>query len=902
MGKMWGENRERGVYKTIDGGRSWKRVLYVDTRTGAADLVMDPSNPRKLFAAMWDYRRWPWDFRSGGPGSGLHVTRDGGETWKRVTSEEGLPEGDLGRIGVAVSPSDPEIVYALVEAEENALHVSRDGGVKWERVGAPDDLGNRPFYFGDIRVDPQRPGRVYSLWTQISVSDDGGRSFRILVPFRAVHPDHHAMWIHPEDGRRIIIGNDGGVAFSNDRGETWRFSRNLPLAQYYHIRVDLDTPYHVYGGMQDNGSWRGPSSVWENGGIRNHHWEEVGFGDGFDTIPHPKDSLTGYSMSQEGYLRRWDLRTGVLNDIRPAAPDGVELRFNWNAGLALDPFGPDTLYYGSQFVHRSRDRGESWEIISGDLTTDNPEWQKQAGAGGLTPDVTGAENFTSIVALAPSPVEKGTLWVGTDDGRLHLTRDGGETWTSLEKNLKGAPANTWIPHISPSRFDAGTAFVVLDNHRRSDWTPYVYRTDDFGRSWKKLATRDISGYCLVIEQDPVDPDVLYLGTEFGLFVSLDGGGSWMKWTHGVPTVSVMDLAVHPREHDLILGTHGRAAYILDDIRPLRNLTESTLSEPVHLFEIPAAQEYRVKQTGASRFPAHGEFRGENRPYGALITFSLHGEGLPRPDKTVDRPKEDEDGPQAEIVIRDSAGETLRTMEVPVALGVNRTAWDLRRDSFRRAPGEKPSWFEPRGPEVLPGLYRVTVRHGDHQAEGEVRVLADPRLDILMVDRQAKVEALRAAGTLQETVVDAVVRLHRTREDLALIVSRLKDEGEQRDTGSSGENERHQELLDRAAELKESLVAMEKRFWVSPETKGIVADNDIPYSRIRQVLRSFGASWEAPTPAQLAYLAGARSLLEAVLADFNGLYDLDVAAFRRQVRDAGIVLLPEEGPLTVAGGP
>jgi photosystem II stability/assembly factor-like uncharacterized protein len=441
LGRAWGENPERGVFRTRDGGSTWEKVLYVDERTGAADLVMHPDNPRVLFAAMWDYRRWPWSFRSGGPGSGLFVTRDGGESWTRLTAEDGLPEGELGRIGLAIAPSSPDLMYAFVEAEENGIYRSTDGGRSWRSTGAKKDFGNRPFYYADLRVDPERPNRVYSLWSRISVSDDGGESWSELVSYRDIHPDHHAMWIDPNDGRHIIIGNDGGVAISRDRGGSWRFISNLPLAQYYHIRVDDELPYNVYGGMQDNGSWKGPSAVWENGEIRNHHWEEVGFGDGFDTAPFPDDPMQGYAMSQGGNLFRWNLVTGERKNIRPA-PEGEHLRFNWNAGFAQDPFDAATIYYGSQFVHRSSDRGDRWEIISPDLTTDNPEWQRQAESGGLTPDVTNAENFTSIVAIAPSPVTAGIIWVGTDDGRLHVTRDGGATWTSIEESTPDVPANT----------------------------------------------------------------------------------------------------------------------------------------------------------------------------------------------------------------------------------------------------------------------------------------------------------------------------------------------------------------------------------------------------------------------------------------------------------------------------
>ncbi len=521
LGKLWGENAERGVFKTVDGGKTWKKVLYVDERTGAADLVIDPANPNKLFAAMWDHRRWPWSFRSGGPGSGLYMTYDGGETWKRLTEDDGLPKGQLGRIGLAISHSNPETVYALVEAEKSALIRSDDGGRTWKAVNEDPRTANRPFYYADIRVDPTWPNRVYNLATRLNVSDDGGKTFDALGRAREIHGDYHAMWINPRDPSHIVVGNDGGLGISRDRGATWYFPPNLPLAQYYHVNVDMDTPYNVYGGLQDNGTWRGPAEVWENGDIRNQHWARIGGGDGFDAAPHPKDSSLGYSMSQGGALMRWNQRNGEAKTLKPAdlgADPAQKLRFNWSSGFALDPFEPDSLYYGSQYLHKSTDRGETWTVISPDLTTNRPEWQKAAESGGITPDASGAENFTTILAVAPSALERGVIWVGTDDGRVHVTRDGGKTWTSVEKNIPGVPANTWVPHIRASRFDPAGAFIVFDNHRRSDWTPYVYRTDDWGKTWKSLSTKDLWGWALAIEQDPVDRDLLFLGTEFGLWV------------------------------------------------------------------------------------------------------------------------------------------------------------------------------------------------------------------------------------------------------------------------------------------------------------------------------------------------------------------------------------------------
>ncbi len=553
--------------------------------------------------------------KSGGPGSGFYASHDGGETWKRYTEEDGLPKGDLGRIGVAISRSNPNIVYALVEAEKSALLRSSDGGQTWKTVNADQRTAERPFYYAQIHVDPQWPNRLYNLTARLMVSEDSGASFNLLGRSRDVHGDYHAMWIDPHDPDHMVTGSDGGMAISHDRGETWQFVSTLPIGQFYHVDVDMDRPYNVYGGLQDNGSWRGPSSDWAQGGIQNSAWRVIGGGDGFDTHPDPADSMAGYSESQGGELVRWNLRTRESKLIKPAQVKGLEkLRFNWNAALAQDPFDPGTIYIGSQYVHKSTDRGASWTAISPDLTTNNPEWQQQQKSGGITLDVSAAENFTTLLAIAPSPLQQGVIWAGSDDGRLHVTRDGGKSWTSVEKNVPGVPANTWIPNILPSKYDAASAFVVFDNHRRQDFAPYVYRTDDWGKTWKSLATRDLRGYALAVEQDPADRNLLFLGTEFGLYVSFDGGARWTPWKHGLPTTSVMALKIHPRDLDLVIGTHGRALYVLDDITPLRGVSAATLAEPVHIYSGQPALLYRtVRGFGGIRGGGAGEFQGQTVP-------------------------------------------------------------------------------------------------------------------------------------------------------------------------------------------------------------------------------------------------------------------------------------------------
>ena len=869
LGRAWGENPERGVYKTTDGGRTWKRILYVDERTGASDIAMDPSNPDHLIASMWQFRRWPYFFRSGGPGSGLHVTYDGGEHWKKLTPEDGLPEGDLGRIGVAFAPGDPEIVYAMVEAEKSAVLRSEDGGDHWEAVLTGPNVVPRAFYYADVMVDPENPNRVYALQTVAQVSDDGGKSFRPWISPRQVHVDHHALWIDPHDGRHVVDGNDGGIAITRDRGKTWDFVANLPLAQFYHVRVDRMDPYHVMGGMQDNGSWRGPAELRENGGIRNHHWQEVGFGDGFDVAADPEDPLAGYAMSQEGNIIRWDVRTGERKLVRPAPPaDGSELRFNWNAAFAQDPFDPGTIYFGSQFVHRSTDRGESWTIISPDLTTNNPDWQRQAQSGGLSPDVTGAENYTTIVVITPSPHEKGVLWVGTDDGRVQLTRDGGKTWTSLEKRARGVPANSWVSSITVSAHDPSVAYVTFDNHRRSDWTPYVYRVEDYGKRWRAIASDAIDGYALSFAEDPGDPDLLFLGTEFGLHVSFDRGRSWFRWTAGFPTAAVKDLAIQPGENDLVIATHGRAAWIIDDISPLRRLKSADLSARMTLLGVTEGERYRVAQTGASRFPGAEEFRGENEPYAVterLDDEDLGGDDLPHPDadrerarlerkRTEERAKraaewgpsapaaveakatEEEEapeetakesgkkepkGPKVTIDISDSTGKTVRTIKAPVKQGVNRIVWDLEGDPLPRFPDAKESSIFRRtggGLPVVPGRYHAVIRFGDATAESDVTVRPDPRFKLADADWAANHAALERVAALQGVAVEAVKRILATRADLKAL-TRLAGEARaaekaQADTGTppdrdAGPGDAADKKPDRFTPFLDSVKAAEK---------------------------------------------------------------------------------------------
>lgn len=630
IGYPFGEHPERGVFKTTDGGQTWQRVLFTNEKSGVAEMVMAPANPQHLIVSMWQHRRTSYDFVSGGPGSGLYVTYDGGKTWAKKTDKNGLPPGDFGRLGLAISRSQPSRVYALVEAQKNGLYRSDDGGETWSKVTEDASIvTNRPFYFNEIYVDPKNENRVYMIYQPIAVSEDGGKSFRTIATTEQVHADHHALWINPENPNLIYNGNDGGVAISRDRGRTWAFAHGIPAGQFYHISVDNEQPYNVYGGLQDNGSWAGPAYTYTDGGLKNYFWQVVLYGDGFDVQPDPTDSRYGYAMSQGGNLARYDRQTGRSVFSKPTAPDlNTRLRFNWNAALALDPHDKAALYYGSQFVHRSTDRGMTWETISPDLTRNDPSQQKQDESGGLTLDITSAENHNTLLTIAPSLLDKNVVWAGTDDGNVQLTRDGGKTWTNLRDNLPGLPAQAWIPQITASRYRASEAFVVANNYRNGlDFAPYIYRTTDFGQTWTRMVDADeLRGYALCFLQDPAEPRLMWAGTEHGLWVSVDEGQNWTQWKAGLPSVPVMDLAVQEREADLVIGTFGRAVYVLDDIRSLRQLARqgglASLNKPLVAFAPGDAFQVNYRNAVGYMNDTDDIYLGQNRQQGAILTYYL----------------------------------------------------------------------------------------------------------------------------------------------------------------------------------------------------------------------------------------------------------------------------------------
>ncbi|WP_456378079.1 WD40/YVTN/BNR-like repeat-containing protein [Lutibacter sp.] len=911
IGSPWGEHPERGVFKTTDGGKTWVKSLFVNNKTGCADLVVDPTNPNKLIAAMWEHQRKPWTFKSGGEGSGMYITYDGGENWKKLTSEDGLPKGNFGRIGLAIAPSNPKFVYALVEAKKNALYKSEDGGFKWKKVNDKSSgrgsggIGNRPFYYSDIFVDPLNENRIYSVFTYVNVSEDGGKSFKQLMPAYGtsvgVHPDHHAWWIHPTNPNFMIDGNDGGLNITKDRGKTWRFIENLPLAQFYHINVDMEFPYNVYGGMQDNGSWIGPAYVLKSQGIRNSYWQELMFGDGFDVIPDPKNSRYGYGMSQQGYVGRYDRKTGYVKGIRPTHknPD-VKLRFNWNAAIAMNPFDNETLYFGSQFVHKSTNKGYTWEIISPDLTTNNKEKQKQYESGGITMDATGAENHCTILAIEPSTLDENLLWVGTDDGNIQLTQDGGKTWTNVAQNIKGIPQGSWVAQIRASKFNKGEAYVIVNNYRQFDFKPYLFRTRDFGKTWENLLQNkpETFGYTLSVIQDLEEPNLLFLGTEYGLHISIDEGKTWTKWMNGYPTVSTMDLAIHPREHDLIIGTFGRAAYVLDDIRPFRAMAKEgkqLLDKTLHLFTPPPAYITQNQQPSGTRFGANAIFNGENRARGAMITYSIHKPEVKKVEElsVKKKKKSKKDTKVAEIKpkkpavkfdsiffeIYNAKNELIRSIKekAPKENGVHRTYWGMN-EKGKRGPSRrkvKKNAREPRGVTVLPGTYTLKIHFGNKTVSETIKVAYDPRVEMPFEVLKSKYDLLKQLENKSGIAGEATQRLLESKEIVEDYKKRIKEQPKVKNKKELLKS--HDTILKNINSLLDDMLGKEDK------RQGITA-TEFPstVSYLFLARRYISSLLQKPGPTETTLIKNADKKVSAVISKINAFYKTDWINYKETV--------------------
>lgn len=709
-GHLWNDNDERGVYKTTDAGKTWKKVLAgANGSTGCAMLSANAQEPKTIYAAMWDFRRQGWTFRSGGPGSGLFKSTDGGEHWTEInpTTATGLPEKPYGRIALAVAPSKPNVVYAMIESKQSALYRSDDAGKSWKKADASAYMVWRPFYFANLIVDPKNENKLFKTDLVLLVSVDGGQSFSSTAN---AHGDYHTVWIDPSNTNQIYTGDDGGFWSSADGGTRWARAWNLPTAQFYHVSVDNANPYRVYGGLQDNSVWVGDSSY--PGGISNSRWENIFNGDGFWAFEDPADPDYIYAESQGGEIGRVNRHTLDYRGIKPQPQyNEKKLRFNWNAPIALSPNEKGTIYIGAQFLFRSRDHGQSWERISPDLSTNDPEKQKQEESGGVTVDNSAAEMHTSIYSISESPKNGQLIWAGTDDGNLQITRDGGKHWTNVVDKISGLGKNSWVSTVIASRYNEGTAYATFDRHTFGDIKPYVYKTTDFGNTWTPLVNDQsgVTGYAHVITEDTVDPNLLFLGTEFGLWISIDGGQQWAQYKgSGFPAVAVRDIVVQPRESDLVLATHGRGIWIIDDISSLRALTPEIMSQEAVLFDSTGVQ-YLNASGGWSEGDA--TFYGPSRTTDAFITYYQKGRHIFGDMK---------------IEILDPEGKVIDTVSGSKHRGINRATWSMRLKPPTVPPAASAAFGAATGPRILPGIYTIKMTKGDKVYTSKLKVVLDPR--------------------------------------------------------------------------------------------------------------------------------------------------------------------------------
>lgn len=747
LGALWGDSEVRGVYKSTDGGENWKKILYTDATTGCSDLTMDPEDPNTLYASMWEFRRTAWSFNSGGYNSALYKSTDGGANWEKI--HNGFPEGKLGRIAVAVAPSSPNILYAVIESEEDkdkGLYRSEDGGQSWKHLNNDFELTVRPFYFSRIVVSPHDPDMVCKAGLRGSISEDGGKTFRKIGS--GVHADVHDFWFDPNNPDKIFLGSDGGVYRSWDGGRGWEMVKDLPISQYYHVTVDMQEPFRVYGGLQDNGSWIGPSE--SPGGIEPRDWENVGGGDGFRVYPHPTDQNICYAELQGAqFIWRVNLDKQQSKTVKPYREEGdPELRFNWNTPITTSPHQPDRLYAGSQFLHKSEDRGESWTKISPDLTTNNPDKQQQEDSGGLSIDNSGAENHCTIYTIAESPLNENVIWVGTDDGQVQLTQNGGKNWANLTSNIPGLPPNTWVAHIEASTFNAQTAYAVFDGHTQNDRNTYVYKTTDGGQSWTSIATDEIEGYARSIQEDFVNPDLLYLGTEMGLYITLDGGKHWAKFTNNMPAVAVHHLTLHPRDHSLVMGTHGRGIIIIDDVTPLRRLTAEVAQKEVHFFEQPPT--IIEESSGFGSTAAYGEFTGSNPSKAAKVVYYLKKRHI---------------FGSMTMEVFNEAGEQVADLTPGKSKGINIIEWNYRYKRPRIAKAKTFAFGGFSRPTVPPGTYTVRMKKGKEIYETKIELQPDPNSIHSAEDRALQHETAMELYGMNEELAYQVDRIEQLRSQI-----------------------------------------------------------------------------------------------------------------------------------------
>lgn len=878
-GKLWSDSADRGLYKTQDGGKSWSLVLKGgNLSTGCSSVTLNPKNPDELFAGLWDFRRQGWTFRSGGDGpdapsaSGLYHSVDGGATWTAMTADTnaGLPRTPWGRVEVVYAPSNPARVYAFIENVRSALYVSNDGGATWEERDRSRNMVWRPFYFARIVVDPTNPDRLFKMNLRVIASEDGGKSFTDASG--GSHGDWHDAWIDPANPKHIVGGDDGGLWISYDGGVKWWKVENLPVSQFYHVSVDDKDPFQVYGGLQDNSVWAGDSAY--PGGITNSRWENLNGGDGFFAWPDPAAPADfAYAESQGGYIVRVNRKTLQGRDIQPKANYHEKLRFNWNTPIAISSNDKGTIYIGAQFLFRSRDHGYTWDRISPDLTTNNPEMQKQEQSGGITVDNSAAEMHTTIYSISESPRDRKVVWVGTDDGNIQLTRDGGKTWTNTVANIPDLPQGNWISWVEASRYDPATALVAVDRHTFGDMGTYVYRTHDYGKTWTPLitpATTGVRGYAHVVKEDPRSARILFVGTEFGLYVSLDGGASWTQFhPNDFPAVAVRDLAFQTRDDDLVIATHGRGIWIIDDLSPLRALTPQIIASDAALIPGPKAQQ-RIESNGGWA-AGDAQWAGENPPDGVVITYYQKARSV------IGR---------LGIDILDAQGKVLTSLPPSNRKGFNRVVWSMRDDPPTTPRGATLAPNAALGPRVPPGTYTVRLTKGGKTYTMPITIGLDRRASFTIADRVAQYNAARRISALfgrMSTVTDQILAL----KDAALTQADALTQTDPLRADLAA-------LASAADELRKKIVATKEGGAVTGEER-LREHLDYVYGAVMSVE-------DKPTPYQLARIGVLEHEFRDVENAFEALRRDQLAPINARLKAAGkaeitlanITLTTEEG--------
>ena len=761
LGALWSDSNERGVYKSSDGGVTWENILYLNESTGCADLAMDPSNPNILYASMWEFRRTGWSFNSGGDNSALYKSTDGGKNWKKI--HNGFPEGKLGRLAIGVAKSNPNTLYTVIESEKNedkGLYKSVDGGENWKQMNNDFGITVRPFYFSRIVVDPKDENVIVKAGLYGSISKDGGETFENLG---SMHPDIHDMVFDINNSDIIYVGTDGGVYRTWNKGVTMEIVENLPLSQFYHISVDNEEPYNIYGGLQDNGSWYGPS--FSSGGISAKDWKPVGQGDGFRVLRHPTKNIIYSEMQGAENVWRYDVDNNLVKTIQPLAVKGYEeYRFNWNAPIETSKNNADRLYIGSQYVHRSDDMGDTWEIISPDLTTNDSTKQNQEDSGGLSMDNSGAENHTTIFTITESPLNENIIWAGTDDGNIQVTKNGGKSWKNVVENVPGVPKNTWVYHIEASVHDENTAYVVFDGHTSGDMKAYAFKTTDLGKTWTNIIPNDdVTGFVRNIQEDYVNKDLLFLGTELGLYITINGGDKWSKFTKNVPPVAIHYIELQANTNDLVMGTHGRGVIIIDDISPLREINETNLSNKLYFFE---RDEFEIQEFGgfADNFGRETQFIGANSSLSCQIQYLL--------------PRRHTFGKMT-MEIQDMEGNKVTTLNPGKTKGINTVEWNYNMRTPKIAKGKTLSFGGFTSPTVPAGKYKVVIKKGRDTFEKTIDVTYKNNAGLNEDDRKFQHETVMKLFNMTEElaymvyVIDELILNENTNESTRSELNELK---------------------------------------------------------------------------------------------------------------------------------